>query len=142
MSAPPDPIFFTDRDLGRRFPKLLLDAGLMVERHDTHFEPITPDEVWLPEIHRRGWTAVTRDGRIRYSPLALEAMMKAGTQLLVIVGKLTNDEAAAVFIRHEQRIRSMLASEKEGFIAKIRRDGIFMWLRHARWKREHERRNR
>jgi hypothetical protein len=90
MSAPPEPIFFTDRDLGKRFPQLLQDAGLRVELHETHFKPDTPDEIWLPRIREHGWVAVTRDGRIRYSPLALEALMNAGTQLFVNLPTMTN----------------------------------------------------
>jgi len=140
MSAPPEPIFFTDRDLGKRFPQLLRDAGLRVELHETHFKPATPDEIWLPRIRERGWVAVTRDGRIRYSPLALEAMMSAGTQLFVIVGKLTNDDAAAVFIDRRKQIQALLAKDQDAFIAKVRRDGVFTWLRYASWKREQERR--
>ena len=142
MSGQPEPVFFIDRDLGRRFPQLLKDAGLRVERHDEHFDPTTPDEDWLPEIRRRGWVAVTRDARIRYSPLALEAMMNEGTQLLVIVGKLTNDEAAAVFLSRQRQIRELLAKHQVALIAKVRRDGVYEWLDHATWKREQERRKR
>jgi hypothetical protein len=29
--------YFTDRDLGLQFPKILQDAGLAVERHGDHF---------------------------------------------------------------------------------------------------------
>jgi hypothetical protein len=31
-------VFFTDRDLGKRFPEILSDAGLTVERHADHAE--------------------------------------------------------------------------------------------------------
>lgn len=141
MSAPPEPTFFTDRDLGKRFPQLLQDAGLRVELHERHFKPDTPDEIWLSRIRERGWVAVTRDGRIRYSPLALEAMMSSGAQLFVIVGKLTNDDAAAVFIARQKQIRALLAKNSDAFIAKVRRDGVFNWLLYSSWKREQERRN-
>lgn len=141
MSAPPEPVFFTDRDLGKRFPQLLLDAGLHVECHDAHFDPTTPDEIWLPKVQSRGWKAVTRDGRIRYSPLALEAMMNAGTQLFVVVGKLSTDEAAAVFIKRRSQIQAMLVREQGAFIAKVRRDGVSLWLNYSSWKREQDRRD-
>lgn len=45
MSEPRDLVFFSDRDLGRRFPALLLTAGVRIERHDDHFGPETPDEM-------------------------------------------------------------------------------------------------
>jgi len=71
MNEPRELVFFTDRDLGRQFPATLRAAGVRVERHDDHFGPDTLDEEWIGEIGRRGWVAVTRDARIRYSPLAL-----------------------------------------------------------------------
>jgi len=52
-------IFFTDRDLGKIFPQILRDAGLTVEKHDDRFDQNTPDEVWLSEVDRRGWVAIS-----------------------------------------------------------------------------------
>jgi PIN like domain len=49
-----------------------------IERNDDHFRPETPDEESMGEIGRRGWIAVTRDARIRYSPLALSVLMSSG----------------------------------------------------------------
>lgn len=40
-------IFFTDRDLGKRFPEVLAAAGLTVERHHDLFSPDGSDEEWL-----------------------------------------------------------------------------------------------
>ena len=60
-------MYFTDRDLGKRFPEILRASGLNVERHADHFPPETPDEVWLEEVGKRGWIALTHDQRIRYS---------------------------------------------------------------------------
>ena len=61
-------VYFTDRDLGKQFGAILKSAGLRVERHADHFRHDTPDEKWLAEVGRRGWTALTHDGRIRYKP--------------------------------------------------------------------------
>jgi hypothetical protein len=38
-------VYFTDRDLGKRFPEILRASGL---------NPETPDEVWLEEVGKRG----------------------------------------------------------------------------------------
>jgi hypothetical protein len=89
MNGPREFIFFTDRDLRRQFPSILREAGVRVEQHDDHFAPDTLDEEWIGEVGRRGWIAITRDARIRYSPLALSVLMESGTQLFVLVGKLT-----------------------------------------------------
>jgi hypothetical protein len=58
LSAPLEPIvFFTDRDLGTRFPNLLAAAGLTVHRHRDHFPHDCPDEIWLPRVAEAGWIA-------------------------------------------------------------------------------------
>jgi hypothetical protein len=66
MNGQREPVFFTDRDLGRQFPAALRQAGLQIEQHDNYFGPDTLDEEWIGEIGRRGWVAVTRDARIRF----------------------------------------------------------------------------
>ncbi|MGO9948422.1 MAG: hypothetical protein ACLPWG_16410 [Steroidobacteraceae bacterium] len=135
MNEPHELVFFTDRDLGRQFPETLRAAGVRVERHDDHFGPDTLDEEWIGEIGRRGWIAVTRDARIRYSPLALSVLMEFGTQLFVLVGKLTTAEAAETFLKWRERIAETVAGERGPFIAKIRRDGVHIWLRRKDWRR-------
>ena len=44
-------IFFTDRDLGKRFPEILASAGLTVERHHDRFAPDASDEEWLRYVN-------------------------------------------------------------------------------------------
>ncbi len=78
MNTPHEPTYFIDRDLGRRFAGALRSAGLHVQRAGDHSRHDTADEVWIPVVARRGWLAVTRDGRIRYSRLALTALMSSG----------------------------------------------------------------
>lgn len=129
MNGPHEIVYFTDRDLGHRFPEKLRAAGLRVERHDDHFGQLTPDSEWIAEVGRRGWIAITRDWRIRYSPLALATLMASGARLFVIVGRLTTDEAADVFLRQRKRIERLLRKESKPFIGKIRRDTVEVWLR-------------
>jgi PIN like domain len=135
MSEQRELVFFSDRDLGRAFPATLVAAGIKVERHDAHFAPDTPDEEWIAEIGRRGWIALSRDVRIRYSPLALSVLMESRAQLFVLVGKLTTAQAAETFLRWRNEVVAMALREERGFIAKIRRDGVHMWLREDQWRR-------
>lgn len=101
MNGPHELVYFTDRDLGNRFPERLRAAGVRVERHDDHFGQLTTDPEWIGEIGRRSWVALTRDARIRYSPLAVGTLMESGARLFVIVGRLTTKEAAAIFLRQD-----------------------------------------
>ena len=51
-------VYFTDRDLGKRFAGILRLNGLTVERHADHFAPDAADETWLEQVGKRGWIAL------------------------------------------------------------------------------------
>jgi hypothetical protein len=114
-------VYFTDRDLGKQFGAILKAAGLTVERHVDHFAHDTSDEVWLAEVGRRGWIALTHDSRIRYKPSERDAVMRHGVALLVLVGKAPFAELARVFVTTLPRIRRFLDSRDPPFIAKVYR---------------------
>ena len=91
-------VFFTDRDLGSRFPEILAAAGLTVERHRDHFAHDCADEVWLETIGQRGWVALTHNRRIRYQPNELDAVVRHKVALLVIVGDAPYPDLANAFV--------------------------------------------
>jgi hypothetical protein len=92
-------VFFTDRDLGRLFPKMLREAGINVESHGDHFQDNARDEVWIMEAGRRNWFCVTRNKDIRYKRHETEAVKRANVGLFVVVGpKATHPELADNFI--------------------------------------------
>ena len=114
-------VYFTDRDLGRRFPEILRAAGLTVERHDDHFDPQTPDVEWLEEIGNREWIAVSRDKRIRYKPNERDAVIRHRVGLLLVVGKAPFAAFAENFVETLPKIERFLESHPPPFIAKIYR---------------------
>jgi PIN domain-containing protein len=135
---PPDTIFFTDRDLDGDFFRHLRASGLRAERHDDHFDPVaTPDEIWLAEIGRRGWVAVSHDARIRYNPLAKMAIMEAGVRLLVVIGHATHREQAENFVESLPQIERFLRRTPGPFIARVYREGrgVELWLDQERWQK-------
>ena len=114
-------VYFTDRDLGHRFPEILKSAGLNVERHADHFAPDTPDAEWLEAAGNKGWIVLTHDRRIRYKPNELEAVVQHGVALLVIVGAAPYPDLARSFVATRQVIERFLDEHKPPFIAKIYR---------------------
>jgi hypothetical protein len=114
-------VYFTDRDLGKRFPEILRSSGLTVERHADHFAPDTPDAVWLEVVGKRGWIAVTHDHRIRYKPNERDAVMRHGVGLLVVVGAAPSPDLARAFVATLPRIERFLAEHERPFIAKVYR---------------------
>ena len=114
-------VFFTDRDLGRKFAQILREARLTVERHAEHFAADCPDEDWLQAVGERGWVAITHDRRIRYKPNELGAVVRHRVPLLVVVGRAPYPELATAFVSTLPRISSFLDSHDPPFIAKVYR---------------------
>ena len=115
-------VFFTDRNLGKQFPNILLEAGISVERHIDHFPDNAKDEVWLTEIGRRNWYPITHDQRIRYKPNEKSAVIQAGVGLFIVVGrKATFSELAWNFIATLPKIERFIEKYLRPFIARIYR---------------------
>ena len=116
-------IFFTDRDLGSLFPKILLDAGIQVETYNDHFKDNdTSDEIWLSEVGRNKWFAISKDRRIRYRPNERLAVMRAGVGLFIVIGtNATHQELAKNFVASYQKIEAFLEKHNPPFIAKVYR---------------------
>lgn len=115
------PVFFTDRDLGKRFPEILAAAGLTVERHDALFPPDCRDEEWLAYVGQSGRIAISHDLRIRYRPNERAALVHHRVGLLVVVGKAPLKELAENFVLTMPRIAAFLSNRKAPFIAKVYR---------------------
>jgi hypothetical protein len=115
-------IWFTDRDLGKQFPRILSDAGLQVERHGDLFEPTGSDEQWLEHCGTTGHVAITHNSRIRYVPNELAAVKLFKVSLVVVVGKAPNAELARNFVGTLRRIETMLDSHPPPVILKVYRD--------------------
>ena len=116
-------IFFTDRNLGLRFPAILREAGLRVESHDDHFDQTTRDEVWLERVGSAGWIAITRDQRIRYKPNELAAVVRHRVALLVLIGEAPFAELASSFVASRTRIERFVEGRTPPYIAKVYRAG-------------------
>lgn len=114
-------VYFTDRDLGKRFPEILTAAGLTVERHHQLFPPDGSDEQWLEHCGRNGRIAITHNERIRYTPNELAAVVRHRVALLVVVGKVALAELARNFVNTLPRIEVFLDEHKPPHIAKVYR---------------------
>jgi hypothetical protein len=113
--------FFTDRNLGHKFPSILRGAGLHVEEHDDHFGPTTPDVEWIAAVASRSWIAVSRDERIRYKPNERRAVFDARLGLLLVIGNAPHPELAMNFVRTIDPITNFLSRQRPPFIAKVYR---------------------
>jgi hypothetical protein len=124
-------VYFTDRDLGKRFAEILRSNGLTVEQHADHFAPDTADDLWLGEVGKRGWIALTHDRRIRYKPNERDAVRRNRVGLLVIIGAAPFADLARAFVVTLPRIEHFLARHKPPFIAKVYRPAPAETARHS-----------
>lgn len=79
-------IFFLDENLhGNIVPSILEKAGLQVEQHKKHFEQGVDDEVWIPEVARRGWIAVTCDINTTFTKDQVRAIIRSKARVIHMV---------------------------------------------------------
>ena len=114
-------IYFTDRDLGKQFPRILAEAGISVEQHADLFPPGGSDEQWLAHCGTKGRIAISHNSRIRYVPNELAAVKRFKVALLILVGQASTAELAHNFVRTLQRIETLLDTLTPPFIAKVYR---------------------
>ncbi len=140
----PNPVFFTDRDLGHLLPETLRERGLTVERHDDHFGPLTPDVEWLEEVGRKGWVALSHNKQIRYNSEERDMVMRARVPLFLLIGKHSHPVLAQNLIQTIPKLLRFLGTHRPPFIARIyraREDLFFagapgrvqLWLSHQDW---------
>lgn len=137
-----DYTFFTDRDLGEQFPKILLDAGLRVEKHDDHFSDITQDIVWLSEIGQKGWIALSHNKRMRKNSFEVSVLMESNVREFILIGHTKHSELAINFVNTRFKVLNFLNKYNEPFMAKIYRPAmkkrvkggyVTMWYDHKQW---------
>lgn len=114
-------VYFTDRDLGRRFPESLRAAGVAVERHRDLFRHDAPDEEWLEHCGRHGRIALTHNLRIRYTPNELAAVRDHHVALIILIGKAPLPQLAENFVNSLPRIETFVDSHEPPYIAKLYR---------------------
>src|SRR5438105_8486798 len=86
-----DVVFFIDRCLGRGLWIALRAAGIKAEHKDDHFAQNTDDDVWMPEVGKRGWVVLTRDTRIRFHANEREAVLKSSLRMFSLQTKRGKD---------------------------------------------------
>ena len=114
-------VYFTDRDLGKQFPRILTEAGIVVERHGDLFPSDGSDEQWLEHCGTNGRIAISHNSRIRYVPNELEAVKRFKVPLLILVGQATTAELAHNFVRTLSRVEAFLDGRVPPFIGKVYR---------------------
>ncbi|HLB31094.1 MAG TPA: hypothetical protein VJN91_06155, partial [Gammaproteobacteria bacterium] len=114
-------VYFTDRDLGKRFPDILTSVGLTVERHHDLFLADGTDEQWLEHCGKNGRIAISHNQRIRYTPNELAAVIRHSVALLIVIGKVPLPDLGHNFVTSLARIETFLDRHEPPYIAKVYR---------------------
>jgi hypothetical protein len=113
--------FFTDRDLGKLFPKLLIESGIKTIRHSDYFKDNASDQEWISMAGKKGWFCLSHNKKIRYVPIQKEAVKQSRVGLFLLVGHTNNRELAENFIATIYKVKKFIKKNKRPFIAKIYR---------------------
>ena len=136
-SEPPEPVFFTDRDLGPSVAAALREGGLKVEAYHEHFVlDDVPDGEWLRLVGANGWIALSHNKRIRYERDELDDLMSYRVKAFFIIGKGPHPAFAAAVLRSFRKVLRLIEKNEEPFIARIyqERDEVNLWVTHEQWK--------
>jgi predicted nuclease of predicted toxin-antitoxin system len=126
VAKPPDgTVFFVDRSIGvEPIRTEFINAGLVVEIHDDHFARDEEDRVWLRSAGERGWVVLTKDQKLRYRPLEIEALRASRARVFVLTaGNLRGVEIGAVFLGALPQICKVLENVPGPFVARVSKSG-------------------
>lgn len=117
-------IFFLDENLHVKIvPDILRKAGLEVEQHKDHFEQGLDDTIWIPEVARRGWIAVTLDVNTRKALVEVRAIISSKARVIqMIPGKNANHtKHANNFLNTFEEIKLFMAKHQPPYVVMLNR---------------------
>jgi len=108
----------------RKILSVLEKASIRVERHLTHFQRGTPDEVWLPFVGENGWILLTTDKRIRFRANEKEAVIRHRVRMFYFSkNDLSGSQMAVALEKAIPQIRKICEKHAPPFFAAITRSG-------------------
>jgi len=123
--------YFFDNNLSPMLTNGLRAFGEDVCHLREVFPANTPDEVWLPEIGRRGWFLVTHDKRIPRNPPEAQALVQAGVGVFVFTHskKLARWSWVELVVRRWSGIVGWAQHHDRPFVVGIPERGVLRRLR-------------
>ena len=119
-------ILFFDRNTGTALPKALalLRPPHPIEYHQAHFPQMSPDDVWLPEVGRRGWVVVAQDYNFHRRRHELDAIRRYQIGVFYLWGANSPTwDIARVFLRAFDAVETIEATVPKPFVYRILKDG-------------------
>ena len=119
------PVYFCDRNLGKRFGQELRRQGLVVELHDDHFPQDMPDEDLLRHVAAQGWVILTLDKRMRYREAEKAAILRYQARVILLPLPKNPEKGwwlalAAEFTQAQSKVLAFLKRNQPPFLARFR----------------------
>lgn len=125
-----EPVYFVDRSLGKKFCRLLVDAGVVLVPYHERYprDEKVADEVWLRDACQAGEISLSHDKTMRLTDEIMDHYFRAdydpSAALFVLRGDQTGEEHAAMFLAARARVERMARSYRKRrlpFVAHIHR---------------------
>lgn len=154
----PEPLtYFTDRDLAKKFPARLVEAGLHVIPYAQRYpeDPRVPDRKWIRDACSRGWVCLTHDSATRKDEATLDEVFadwKPSGALFLLKGGISTLELAELFLDGLAKVERLVHRQRrkrDPFIGRVRRlvrrggrieVDVIRWANHQQWLNKKHRR--
>lgn len=144
---PPDPEFFADRNLGKKFVARLTEAGFTVYAHDDSFGQKTDDVDWIPKVSEKGWIILTGDKTQARDVLEIACHIKSGSRTFISGGKMTSGEFSEVLVNNKHRLLQYIGRAERRrtnpYIVRVsrpdekkldKRSKLILWMDEQKWE--------
>jgi len=158
--TPPEPLtYFTDRDLAKKFPAILQEAGLAVVPYRQVFrdDPTVPDREWIRTACQNGWVSLTHDSATRKDEDTLDEVFRdwePSGALFILKGGIPTQQLAEMFLEGQGKVERMVRKHRrrqDPFIGRIRRMSrkggrqaveVVRWADRETWRAKKRKRRR
>ena len=132
-SQPNTPTLYLDRNLGSKIiPGILKSHGIPCEIHDEHLPQDAADPEWINLCSDKNWIAITRDAKIRYNSVILDAIKNSHVGIFILTSKtLTGEEQAQVIVKAYKKIAKFQVTHPRPFVARISQQGKIVFNEEA-----------
>ena len=117
-------VFYLDENLhGDKFANVLREAGVSLELCKEHGFSGADDTLWIPEVAKRGWVALTGDIKTRFRPHEKEVIIVSRARMIhVRKGKNATHEMLAInFVNSLAKVERFLERNEAPCLATLTR---------------------
>lgn len=87
---------------------------------DDHFDPDTPDTIWVPQVGAKRWIILSKDTKLRNNNIELMALLKANTHSFLMTAQQQRGcDMAAAFVSALHDMKQIVAKEPSSVVSTV-----------------------